>query len=197
MLDQRNEHRLAKRKKIWTWLIIAILVFSVGGFLIGFGAGGGGTSQKYNGIKFTSTQGGYIAKIDGVRYGFNYHPYQVEGIFSDDVADLLTQPFIYLSYDPTSEYNQSMAAVQYYLLEFLGDRFDTYVSPATTQDAGFGLPIIDCANATQSEPVIVFIESNITQIQKDGNCALISVENEADIYRVQDRLVFMALGVMQ
>ena len=37
MLDQQHDAKFERRKKIWTWLIIAILVFSVGGFLIGFG----------------------------------------------------------------------------------------------------------------------------------------------------------------
>lgn len=195
--DEVQDKKMEKRKKVWTWLIIILLVASVGGFIVGFG-GGGVAPQKYNGIKFIpSSQGGYLATIDGVRYGFNYHPYQVEGIFSDDIAPSLRSPFLYISYNPTSGYNQSFAAVQYYLADFLGQRFDTFVQVATTNETQFNLPIINCEDASLNEPVLIFDEANITQIKQEGNCIIITVENEADVYRVQDRLILMSLGVMQ
>jgi hypothetical protein len=195
MRDEYAERREQRNKRILTWVLIVILALSAAGYY--FGAGGGDSAVRYNGITFTPSSKGVLATIHGTRYAFNYLPTQVEGIHTDPgVGDLLKQPVLYLSYDPASNYSQSMAAVQYYLLDLLGGQYNVYVIPSVTQNESIRLPIVTCANATAAQPVLLFSEDNATRIGVNGTCITATAESEQDVYRLEDKLVFLALGVM-
>lgn len=193
-MQDHEERRQTKRKRILSWIIVILMVLSVAGFYVG--STGDGQTQRYNGIKFTSTQRGIFASIEGIRYGFTFFPSQVESIPVDPgVTELIRGPYVVVTYDPASNYSQGMAAAQYYLAEVLASR-GTYVQPAVTDDASYNLPLLSCANSTTTEPVLLLKESNETRITLQDSCIIASAETLEDVFRIQDLLLFTALGVM-
>lgn len=195
MNEEIDEKKRQRNIRIVSWTIILLMVLSVGGYYIGSAAEG--NVQRYHGIKFTASSAGVLATVQGVRYAFNYFPSQVEGIPTDAaVAPALQSPFLFLTYDPSSNYSESMAALQYYVSDIFSRQFNAYVAPSVTHNASYNLPIVTCLNATQSEPVLAITESNETAIRLMGNCISVTVTNQDDVFRVQDKLLFLRLGVM-
>lgn len=188
-----EEKRRQRRIRIMSWVIIALMVLSVGGYY----AGSDGATQRYNGIKFVSGTNSVIAKIDGVTYGFNYFPVQVEDVKTDPgVAQLLQNPFIYITYDARSNYSEGMAQVQYYLSDVFTSK-GTYPAYGAMTNNSFNLPVVTCANATATEPVLALTESNETRISLQGTCITVAVTDYNELFRVQDKLVLLRLGVME
>ncbi|HSU72669.1 MAG TPA: hypothetical protein VLJ21_02375 [Candidatus Binatia bacterium] len=195
MNEEFEERKRVRRIRIISWGIIVIMVLSAAGYYIG--SSSSGNVQRYHGTAFTSTQQGVLATIQGTHYAFNYFPSQVEGIDTDPgVPALLQAPILLVTYDTQSNYSESMAAVQYYLADLFERQFDTYLVPAVMNNASYHLPLVTCANATVNEPVIEFTEDNTTAILLEGSCIHITVPSQDDLFRVQDKLVFLRLGVM-
>lgn len=193
--EELEEKRRQKRIRITSLVIIGLMVLSAAGYYAGSDSG---ATQRYNGVKYTATPQGVMATIDGTRYGFNYFPEQVDDIPTDaGVAALLGSPILFLTYNSTSNYSDSMAAVQYYISELFNRQFGAYVAPAVMDNASYNLPLITCANSTANEPVIELTETNETRIALQDTCIAITVSSQEDLFRVQDKLVFMRLGVMQ
>ncbi len=194
MIDEREERARERNKRILSWVIVFLMVSSVAGFYFG---SSDTTKVKYNGITFTPTSQGVSAKIDGERYLFNFLPAQVEGIAVDpSVVSLLSSPLLFVTYDPASNYSQSMAQVQYYLSDIFTGRFNTYVSLGVSQNASFPFPIVTCANATAAEPTILLAESNFTSVTLEGSCITATAAFNEDVLRIADKLVYLRLGVM-
>src|SRR3989338_71787 len=189
-----EERAQGRRKKLLSSIVIVLMVASVIGFY--FGSSDEGTVQRYKGIKFITTPQGVFATIEGVRYGFNSLPSQVEAIPSASVGSMLRSPFLFVTYEPQSNYSQGFAAMQYYFSELFSKQFNTYVLSGITSNASFSFPIVTCANATEAEPVLRLVENNETEIMLAGSCITASAKSMDDVYRLQDKLVLLALGVV-
>lgn len=195
MNDEHEERRRQRNKRILSWVIVVLMVLSVAGFYVG---SADTTSVKYHGIKFTPTSRGVLAVIDEHRYAFNYLPTQVEDIPRDSgVKQLFDQPYLSVTYDPASNYTQVLGAVQYYFQVNYATQFETFVQPGITANASFTFPIITCANATATQPVLAFFEDNETRITVDNNCIRAAGARGEDFLRITDALVLTKLGVLQ
>lgn len=195
MHDEHDERRRQRNKRIISMTIVILMVLSVAGFYIG---STDTTSVKYQGITFTPTSRGVLATINGDRYAFNYLPTQVEDIPRDpSLKSLLDQPYLSMTYDPHSNYTQVLGAVQYYFQSNYASQFDTFVQPGITTNASFTFPIITCTNATLTQPVIAFFETNETRITLHNNCIIASAARPEDFLRITDALVLTKLGVLQ
>jgi len=191
--EEIEEKRRQRRIRIVSLFIIGLMVLSVGGYYAG---SSGGTTQRYNGVKFTAGSNAVLATIEGVRYGFNYFPSQVEDVNTDaGVAALLQSPFLYITYDADSNYSDAMAQIQYYLGDVYNSR-GTYPAFGALANNSYQLPIVTCENATAAEPVLAFRESNETSIALQDTCIVVTAESQDDLFRIQDKLVLMRLGVM-
>ncbi|MBI4150666.1 hypothetical protein HY492_00920 [Candidatus Woesearchaeota archaeon] len=194
MHDEQEERRRERNKKILSIGIVVIMVASVLGAFFGTDAT---PKQKYNGITFKQTAQGVTATIDDMRYAFTFFPQQVEGIPTDPaIASALQNPVLLVTYNPAAASNATMARVQYYLSELFPARFGTFVSLGISEPTSFTFPIITCANATLSQPVLFLDESNQTQLTLDNGCIRATAANDEDLLRIADKLVLLKLGVM-
>jgi hypothetical protein len=195
MNDEQEERRRQRNKRIISWVIVILMVLSVAGFYVG---SADTTSVKYNGIKFTPTSRGVLAVIDGNRYAFNYLPTQVEDIPRDpQLKQLLDKPVLAVTYDPASNYTDVLGAVQYYFQINYATQFDTFVQPGITTNTTFAFPLVTCANATATQPVLAFLEDNETRIIVDNNCIRAIGARGEDFLRMTDALILTKLGVLQ
>ncbi len=194
MHDEQEERRRERNKKILSIGIVIIMVASVLGAFFGTDAT---PKQKYNGITFKQNAQGVTATINDQKYAFTFFPQQVEGIPTDAaIVPLLASPVLFVTYNPAAAANETMARVQYYISELFPARFDTFVSLGVSEPTAFVFPIITCANATSSQPVLFLDESNQTQISVEGSCIRATAANDEDLLRIADKLVLLRLGVM-
>ncbi|MBI4451166.1 hypothetical protein HY642_04280 [Candidatus Woesearchaeota archaeon] len=176
--------------------IIAIMVLSAFGFILNYTSPG--QALTYGDYTFKLKNGQYETKVDGRRVSFNLPPQYVEDInATPGIAATLQGPLLFVTYDPGSNFASDMAAAQLFLEEVLPALKGTTVIRGVTQ-TNSSLPVVTCANATGTVPVLSLAESNqSTQILLENNCIIAAARNGKDFVRLQDRILYLALGVMQ
>ncbi|MEM3154440.1 MAG: hypothetical protein QW165_02615 [Candidatus Woesearchaeota archaeon] len=182
-------------KKIIGLGIIAIMILSTVALVMVDFAVGPSSTFKYNGFKFRQMDGQLTAKIDGQQRVFLFFPGDLEYIrIPEDVKSMLQKPVLTVTYDPNSTLSPNMAEAQYYLEVQLQDR--KIIERAVTDNDGIELPQKTCAEATEAQPVVEFIESNTSVIKAVGNCIQVQALDAFDLYQQTERLVYSILGVM-
>ncbi|MFT4304257.1 MAG: hypothetical protein ACMXYG_06845 [Candidatus Woesearchaeota archaeon] len=155
-----------------------------------------GMTERYNGYRFTATQFGFEARIDGDRYVFEVLPLETELIDIDsEVLPFIRNSFgIIITSNHTSEYSQDIALQKFHL----NNLFDNYNKPVTNafNTPNVLLPYISCNESTSDFPVIEFIENdNATFIEFD-ECIKIHFRSSYDLRRATGRIMFEYLGVI-
>ncbi|MEK6849791.1 MAG: hypothetical protein AABY01_04455, partial [Nanoarchaeota archaeon] len=131
------------------------------------------------------------------RYAFNYLPTQVEDIPVDSgILALLNQPILQVTYDPQSNYTQTLGGIQYFFQQAYGPQFNTYIIPGITTNTTFSFPIITCANATTAQPVLAFFEDNETRINVNNACIQARGARAEDFLRITDNIMLRKIGVL-
>lgn len=177
----------------WVIFISFIMISSVIGFLYG-----GETDQfKYKGLKFRRTQNQWSAIINDRQLVFDYFPTEVEQInLSEDIITaLLNKPEIDTTSDTDDLFSEEIALAQYNMAITLNN-LNVYIRRGFTTNSTFGLPIITCKNATFAVPVVYLKRSNQTAITLENNCIIAEAENNIDILRAKDRLLYSMLGII-
>jgi hypothetical protein len=199
IFNKRQQQKEKRMKKVLTWFIVVIMVLSLVGFLGGgsFGSGGSQT-ERYNGVRFSQSQQGITAKIDGSEYYFNFLPSQLEFLnIGPGVREKLQGPVLLMTYDGSSEHNESMAVVQFDMGRVLYEQAGRYVVPGIMDENEYDFPIIGCVNATAAEPVLAFVEGNRTAATLQNDCIIAESSTQIGFYQLRDRLLLEALGVFE
>jgi len=192
----RRERRTDKRKKaIMTWLLIGIMIFSVGGILIGSNAGGpGGFDLNYEGFKFKVVDSYYSVKINDKERKFFFHPIDMFNVPvpSEAIAAFKASPVLVITFDPNSSEVET-AEVSRYQLE---QNLDKTIYSAVTQSSDlYNYPIVLCENATEQFPVIQLNAANITNITYNNGCLSVN-SNGIDMIKITEKVIYGILGVI-
>ncbi len=205
-----KKHRRSKRwdtkqqaEKKWTsskiWIslfFVAILVISTIGY---FSSNVDSVySIKYNGtviFQDPETFEWYIEQ-DGKTVYFSNPP---DALQEFNVLELIkTQRLFYGSYDPDNEFRQTFSKIEYGLeQQYLKDR-NSYFVYAFNESNAYGKPIVDCRNATNTSPVIFFMEAELgtpSSITLDNNCILFQSNTEAGFMLLRDKLMYKLYGI--
>ncbi len=184
------------KKGIWFSLfLVAILVFSVGGYLLGEGE----EKLTYGDYTFIASPGGYLLKVNSYPVAFTYFPEQLESLyFPEEISGMISgRPMFYVTYDPKSSIAPHIASAQFRMQAVLANTVNIYLQPALTSETNFTLQKIDCKNATAFVPVILFKESNTTNVTMEGGCILIDAEKGTNVLAYSERIMYLLLGVME
>jgi hypothetical protein len=186
-------------KKTWMSLFIAaIMILSVLGFALTFTEDN--TQQlSYNDTKFTRTQTGWQAKINGVKADFSTFPSELEDIPFDEGAGVALDgaKVLWFTYNPKDTYAQEIADTLYYMEDSLGKVADIYVQRGLTNNSGYVLPEATCANATITIPVFLLQSGNETSIKHNNGCIIATASSAREIYRIGDRMLYQEYKVMK
>jgi hypothetical protein len=155
---------------------------------------------KYNKHSFVSTDTGYKTKINGAYMDFYNYPTELEHInMSSDVTALIQNSkgmaFIFNPEDNLSDNLKYIDLIRYDLMR----QIDNPVFFGITQESDkYDLPIVSCANATNSFP-FVMINSSIEQgfyiSSENPNCIIMNAKL-LGLLSTKDRLVYTYYGVM-
>ena len=185
------------KKALVAVFLVAVMVLSTLGFVLDFAS----SSQKetYGDWKFTLKDNVWVTSINGVDASFSYLPSDVESLSlsSSKTMMLKNAKQLGLSYDSGSSLASSFAEVQYDLARRLDELSGVYVVRGLVNNSGTALPILTCENATSTFPVIVFEENETTAFVESGSCIHAGAIFSNDVYRLGDRLLYGATGVIQ
>lgn len=197
--------RKPKEKKVTLWFtlfLVALMVFSFGGYLFGDSP----SKVEYNGFTFKADQGGYLLEVGENPVAFSYFPGDLESLdFPQEAKMLLSgRPMFYVTYFPGAGLAQEFALAQFRMqsaLSYAG----VYVQPAmdysgsVAEEEYSALPQVGCANATLFVPVILFngSESSQSGVSLDGYCLVVSADGKYAAAAYSERIIYSVLGVMQ
>ncbi|MFH1589800.1 MAG: hypothetical protein ABIB43_04505 [archaeon] len=191
---KRIDSKKERRKKFWMGFVLVFLMFiSMLGVLIG---GGGSETWEYNDYKFTLNENNvFITKINGEKMAFNFLPQTIESInITGKIAPPLSQPMIYLTFDPDSDINNLLYIDT--IRKDLQTSLNTIIINSKTKESElYLLPIIGCENATQFVPVIYLKVSNQTSVEVKDNCIILNGQT-FEFFKLRDLLVYTIYGVM-
>lgn len=189
----KKKEESKKSKIIMSIFIAFIMVTSVIGFMFQY------TKQRYRFGKyqFIRTEQGFSIVVNKQEVYFDYFPTEANiSDFDQNIDDKIKNTkMLYLTYEFNTSHAQTLGKVAYDLTLTL-DRFGIFVQPAFTQNTSFNVPIITCANATISVPVLYFKESNQTSAYLKANCIILEGDSDIDFVRLKDRLLYGFFGVL-
>jgi hypothetical protein len=196
-LDSVVKKSLLRKEIWWSLFIVFIMVFSAFGVIF-YGFASPSNKLRYGEYKFSVVQGGFAVTINNKNYVFQHFPGDLSSInvTSDIIEMLKNTKMLYLTYNQNQSMVGEIAATEF---QFQSDLQNVGIFGATalTTPNEYGLPTINCDNATRFVPVIDFREANETAINSQGNCIILNAAYGEDFSRMTDRLLLGMLGVMK
>jgi hypothetical protein len=181
-------------KKFMVVFIAVIMVSSVFGVIF-YGYNQPSAKQEYNNYEFKQENLLWITEIDDNEFSFFYLPQEVENIQLPETTStqLLNTYIIDMTSDEESMFNEEIALAEYTLAEDLA-KIDKYARIGLTANNSYEIPVIQC-NQTDY-PVVYFQKSDSTGFSY-GSCIMASAQQNYDILRLRDRLLYHILGIIQ
>ena len=66
-----------------------------------------------------------------------------------------------------------------------------------TTENEYNIPVITCADATPTVPVLYFQRTNETKVYREGSCIILEAATDFDLLRLKDRILYGIFGVMK
>jgi hypothetical protein len=190
-----EQKRLLSKKNIVSLFIVAIMVFSVIGFMLGENAS---TTHKYKGIKFSLLPGNqWEAKINSIQHQFDNFPGDLDyiNISADAVSRLKDKVQIDITSDANDSKKEYIAAAEYYLSQEM-NKEAIFLRVGFTGKNDYNFSTIKCTDATEAVPVVYFKSSNETKISLVENCIVAEAAKTEDVMGLKDKLIYAMLGVL-
>lgn len=193
-LQQETDKSIkVKSKRNYIFIFVGIIIFTMVFSILAIKLGNTDTGEEtekleYNGYTFSVSGSVLISKINGVDYGFEYSPKDVEDIESISLKNEVLNQKIYLLYDPLE--NNAFEIQK--LKQFLVSK-GASVNLACTNEEGCGdLPILDCRNANKA----VYLKTGSkNEIYTEENCIALSMLKGEEL-KIVNRFIYSALGVI-
>lgn len=169
-----------------------IMITSIIGFI---GGSGGSSTVRHNDQKFKALDQFWTTSLDGATYTFDNHPLTIAKVEMSDEAQAMLQgkPQIDFTSSENSSFAESIALAEYNL--GLNLQNSVYMRLGFSENNSFDFPIITCADASASVPVISFVDGNSSSLSLVDNCLIATVRYNGDIHLVKDRILFAILGI--
>ncbi len=195
--DKAPEKKGISKQAIWTIILGSTMVFSIFGIMFS-GYDSGRQQIKYNDYEFQQTTTGWSTEIDDKMIEFNYLPQELESIqISSEPANILKESkVLYITFNPNNKSVQQFELARLQLGLTLSESFQIYTMPGITEPSElYQQPIVDCNNATQSLPILKFVESNETKAYLEDSCIIIEADKTTAL-AVKDKILYQMLGIL-
>ncbi len=197
----RNHPKPRIKLAVWFGLfMIGLMLLSSFAFVLDYKSTQNVATSTYGNYTFTPAQNKWKTEINGNDLTFTYLPEQLEhtNISLDAIQILQSTRVFWITYDPYSEFSDLLGGIQYTNDDLLKLGKQMYVQRALLNNSEYpDLPQINCGNATVTEPVLMFMQANETNLNIDKSCIIISAANDEDFLKLNERLMYSILGVMQ
>ncbi len=201
--------RRPKKKKInprllWGGFIAVIMIFSTLGIMLGRNEGE--QTFTYDGHTFVLENNRLSTIVEGEKLYFHYLPESIEKLnlteeFKQGAELIKEVDSLMMTFDEGDEEIKSIASAIYYLEETLGNNpvKKIFVVKALTANNSYELPVISCANASASHPVIYLVSESEekTILEIDGQCIIMRAGYSRDFLALKDGLLYAYLGILK
>ena len=189
------------RKELWISIfIVGIMTLST----IGYVWIGQTSSNKirYNNQVFTLENNKWTTKIGENKIGFDFLPTEVQEInMSREVSNkLYNAKLLQLTFDPEQKEIEYTDYVRFELESVLSQKTGKTAvkNGVLNQSETYPLlPVIDCANSTEFEPVIKFLKTNRTKIYDEENCIIVETTNYVQAIAAKDRILYSIFNILK
>lgn len=187
--------KLLSGKNLMVLFISLIMVTSVIGFV---SLSSFESEYTYNGYRFVQRADGYHVRVDRSELVFTALPGELsDANISRESAEALKRTrLIMTSSALNSSYAKSVAGAVYYLRNALAG-FNVYVLNGFTEPTSLQSPVITCRNATAFVPVIVFEDSNVSEVVASGNCLSVRMSSPEYAARFAQSAVYAVAGIVE
>ena len=187
-----------RRRLIMGIILVFFMVSSVFGvFVFGFNDGASSTSQRYNGHKFTIFQNQWKVELNGEDKLFDYYPEDVDYIPVDSAVSsaFSNAKMVYFTSDVDSAMKGPIAKSTYDFNRALVAE-NIHVVTAFTEENEFNLPVVTCAEATPTVPVVMLVAGDTTSVSTIGNCIVLTGDSDYSFSRLSERILYGYYGVI-
>ena len=183
---------MVNKQTLAALFIIGVMVFSTFGFILSESTGNAQTFS-YKGKSFVLTEEGLFTLINGKKVFFTSLPDRLESIAVEDSVKKLFKetPVITISYNPYSEDAELLGYAQFSFEDRSIKLGRPIVINALTNAQNFSLPEINCVNASQTSPVLIFEKSNTSSAQLKNDCVVVKYSSQQDLLEIVDKLVYI------
>ncbi|MFH1399407.1 MAG: hypothetical protein ABIG95_04835 [Candidatus Woesearchaeota archaeon] len=183
-------------KTILTVFIVFIIVTSLLGIMFS-GYTNQSNQQEYNSHKFKAVGNFWTTEINKHQVQVHYFPTEVNTLnFTEDITPFLkTTQMAYIAIPTEGLYLDFIGLAAYELAQSFAEYGIYPVQGLSDSNTGYELPIVTCANATSTVPVIIFEQSNQTAAFLDSNCIHIQGSGN-DFVMLKDALVLRLWGII-
>lgn len=193
--------RDAGSKKYMGLFIVAVMILSTFGFIIGFNQNSA-QDYSYNGFEFTQEGNQWVTEADtpfGKReFAFLFHPLSLNVDVPAAIPDAIKRtPEIVLAFDPNITEIQYVDAARFelsqYLISYLGKNLRHAVTQNTTI---YGFPVETCSQ----KPDVIYVTfegSNESSASITENCITLTALNPTDYLEYSEKIIYMMLGIIQ
>jgi len=182
---------MKNKNKIYFAIFIAFIMITS---ILGFFYGGSEERFTYKGFSFNHVGEKWITHINGKSVDFDYFPGDVDYINLSDViiSKIKNSKMIYVTYSQNQSNLDEIAIAQFSLSQKLSD-FNIYVASAIAEKNDFGLPVINCNNATEFVPVIELRKGYSDSIILEKDCIIL----DGNLIKLKDRLMYGLYGIIK
>ncbi|MFH0936338.1 MAG: hypothetical protein V1815_01510 [Candidatus Woesearchaeota archaeon] len=187
---QKREYRI--KKLILPLILVFLMIGST--FTIFLSGSSNENEVKYNNLKFTKTDEGWLSYINNQKIVLMNNPKDLENIQISNInlQDLNSAQKIYLSINPNENIQQAYLHFNINIKPLLKSNIINSCTVDIEKCAN--IPIKTCADASEFQKIIILKESNESKIEYKNNCLYIS-GNKEELDKIIDKLTLILLGV--
>ncbi|MEK6826208.1 MAG: hypothetical protein AABX08_02990 [Nanoarchaeota archaeon] len=163
---------MSKKKIVLPLFIVALMVFSIFGVVIGSFSNDQIETFKFNGYRFTYDGTIWFTHINNQRLEFTTDPRQLEGFYIGDIINKISNHNkVYLSVNPEDNIEQEKNI----FIAILSGLFNKPIIRACPSDNQLceNLPLKDCSDSIPEKELVIKLEKGDNLIQEDVSCIAI------------------------
>jgi len=185
---------LSKRKsknKLVGIFIVLVMTLSILGFIGGSFFTQDENMKKYKNYIFYREAQGWRFQTGKDIYYFQYLPEQLINItVNAPTYNLFADSKLYFGYQPGENLNTDLAMSK--LGNFFYKRNLVIIKACTLETGCPDIPLIECSEKN----ALVFRKANTTQIESTGKCLILKAQDELELNKLSERLLYNLLGIM-
>ncbi|MBD3310606.1 hypothetical protein GF351_05295 [Candidatus Woesearchaeota archaeon] len=193
-MPRRKKEKKVSKEMILTLFIAFIMIASVLGYSIL--QGDQIQKRKYGDIVLVQRDMSWVAKVNQHELKFRYLPEELQDIeIGQEAVESIRNTYeVDTTSAPDDENKEAIALFQHDLAGLL-DSMDIYLRQGFTEENEFDLPIISCANATSSVPVLKLATANSTVFSMQDGCMIAEASSSVGFIKLRDKLMYSLIGI--
>ncbi len=179
--------------------MLAILLFSTVAFVL-MGNNGDNRTVEYNDHKLHDMGEFWKLKYNNQDLLFRLFPSALDHInISNEAINSLNETnYVFFSFNPEDQFIEYVELIRLEFEKEMKEYFNKDVLSGILKNSTiYKNPVIDCNNATNTTPVVIFKTGNETKFNYENNCITATANQARDLIILKERLFYGMVGVIE